>query len=74
MNKDVVYTHTHTPTGILVIKKKWNNAICSYMDATRNYHTKQNKSERERQITYITYRWNLKCDTNELIWETDSET
>ena len=21
MNKDVVYTHTHTPTGILVIKK-----------------------------------------------------
>ena len=37
------------------------------MDATRDYHTKQNKSERERQITYITYMWNLKYDTNELI-------
>ena len=35
------------------------------------------KSERERQITYgITYMWNLKCDTNELIYktETDSQT
>ena len=35
------------------------------------------KSERERQIPYdITYMWNLKYDTNELIYktETDSET
>ena len=34
------------------------------------------KSERERQIPYdITYMWNLKYDTNELIYkiETDSQ-
>ena len=39
------------------------------MDGTRNYHT---KSERERQTLYdITYTWNLKYDTNELIYETE---
>ena len=45
------------------------------MDATRDYHTKLSKSERERQIPYdITYMWNLKYDTNEFIYETDSQT
>ena len=49
------------------IKKEWNNAICSNMDGPRDYHTKWSKSERERQIPYdITYRWNLKSDTNYL--------
>ena len=33
------------------------------------------KSERQRQISYdITYMWNLKYDTNELVYETDSQT
>ena len=33
------------------------------------------KSDKERQIPYdITYMWNLKYDTNELIYETDSQT
>ena len=33
------------------------------------------KSERERQVPYdITYMWNLKYDTNELIYETDTHT
>ena len=37
-------------------------------------HTKWRKSEREREIPYdITYRWNLKCDTNELISETETD-
>ena len=31
-------------------KKEWNNAICSNMDGTRDYHTKWSKSDRERQI------------------------
>ena len=47
------------------------------MDATRDFHTKWNKSERERQIAYgITYMYNLKYDTNEHIYETktDSQT
>ena len=52
--------------GILLShKKEWNNAICSNMDWSRDYHTKRGKSERERQVPYnITYMWNLKYDTN----------
>ena len=59
------------------IKKEQNNAICSNVDATRDYHTKWSKADRERQISYdITYMWNLKYDTNELIYKTeiDSQT
>ena len=41
------------------------------MDGPRDDHTKLSKSERERQISYdITYKWNLKYDTNEHIYET----
>ena len=43
----------------------------------RDDHSKWSKSERERQILYdITYMWNLKYATNELIYktETDSQT
>ena len=78
--EDVVYTHTqtHTHRGILLShKKEWNNAICSNMDGPIDYHTKWSKSDRERQISYdITYMWNLKNDTNEPIYktETDSQT
>ena len=58
-------------------KKEWNIASCSNMDGLREYYTEWSKSERERQILIlydITYMWNLKCDTNELICkaETDS--
>ena len=43
----------HIYHGILLShKKEWNNAICSNMDGPRDYHTKWNKSERERQIPY----------------------
>ena len=32
------------------------------------------KSDRERQTSYdITYMWNLKYDTNELIYETETD-
>ena len=62
----------HIYDGILLShKKEQNNAICSNTDATRDYRTKQSKSERERQILYdITYVWSLKYDTNEHIYET----
>ena len=63
--------------GILLSHtKEQNNAICSNMDATRDYHTEWSKSESKRQIPYITYMWNLKNDTNALIYktETDSQT
>ena len=47
----------HIYNGILLsYKKELNNAICSNMDVTRDYHTKGSMSERERQIPYdITY-------------------
>ena len=56
----------HIHNGILLShKKEWNNATCSNMDGTRDYHTKWRKSE--RQIPYgVSYVWNLKYDTNEL--------
>ena len=65
----------HIYSGILLShKKEQNNAICSNMDASKDDHTKWSKSERERQIPYyITYVWNLKYDTNEPIYETETE-
>ena len=40
---------------------KWNNTICSNMVGPRDYYTKWNKSERERQMSYnIIFMWNLK--------------
>ena len=54
--------------------KEWNHAICSNTDATRDYHTKWCKPERKRQIPYdITYVWNLNHDTNELTYETETD-
>ena len=65
----------HIYNGILLShKKEQNNAICSNMDATRDYHTKWNKSERERQIPYdSTCIWNLKYGTNEPIYKTETD-
>ena len=55
----------------LAMKKEWN-VICSNMDATRGYHTKWSKSEKERQTLYeITYMWILKYDTDQHIYKTN---
>ena len=68
--EDVIYIYN----GILLShKKEWNDAIYSNMDGHRDYHTKWSKLERERQIPYITYVWNLKYDTNEHIYETETD-
>ena len=42
--EDVIHAHSH--------KNEWNNAICRYMDAPRDDHTKWSKSDRERQISW----------------------
>ena len=61
----------HTMVYQSTIKKEWNNTIYSNMDTIRNYYTKWTKPE--RQISYdITYMWNLKYDTNEPIYETET--
>jgi len=44
----------------------------SNVDGPRGCHTKWNKSDRERQTPYdIIHTWNLKIDTNELIYKTE---
>ena len=44
------------------------------MDGPRDYHIKRSKSEREIQIPYdITYMWHLKYNTNEHIYETETD-
>ena len=69
--EDAVYMHS----GLLLShKKEWNNAICSSMGGSRDHHLKWSQSERERQILYdIIYMWNLKYDTNEPIYETETD-
>ena len=34
------------------IKKKWNNAIYSNMDGSREWHTEWSQSDREGEILY----------------------
>ena len=53
-------------------KKEWNNAICNNMGGPRDYHTKWSKSERQ-PLYDIIYMWDLKYDTNELIYKTESD-
>ena len=44
------------------------------MDGPRAYDTKWSKSDRERLIPFdIIYMWNLKYDTNELIYKTETD-
>ena len=48
----------------LLSHKERNFAICSNMDGPRNYHTKCSKSDKDSEILYITYMWNLKNTAN----------
>ena len=66
-----IYVYTHKYNEILLSHEtEGNNAICTNVDGSRDYHTKWNKSERERQILWYhlyvgsevrpkwTYLWN----------------
>ena len=48
-------------------KKEWNFAICGNMSGAWGHFAKWNKSERERQIFYFIYMWNLKYETKNKI-------
>ena len=74
---EVWYKYTYN--GILLSHKKQEIMpfAATSMKLERDYYIKQSKSERERQISYdIIYMWNIKYDTNEHIYEseTDSQT
>ena len=44
-------------------------AICSNTDRPKYYHTKWNKSDRERQIQYDIFNmWNINNDTSGLVY------
>ena len=47
-------------------EKEWNLAICNNVAGTGGCYTKQNKSVRERQISYdFTNMWNLRNLTDD---------
>ena len=69
--------HIYTIDYYSAIKKNEIMPFAATMDGPWDYHTKQSKSEKERQIPYVnTYMQNLKYNTNEHIYETgtDSQT
>ena len=43
------------------------------MDATRDYYTKLSQKEKDRFYIISLNTWNLKCDTGEPIYETETE-
>ena len=49
--EDIARIYSET---LLSHKEEWTKAICSNMDATRDYLSKWSKSERDRQIPYDT--------------------
>ena len=54
-------------------QKEWNNAICSNTEEPKDYDTEWSKSDKERQIPYvITYMGNLKYNTSEHIYKTET--
>ena len=52
MDKENLHKRIYTQWNTTQPIKEWNNAIRSNMDGPRDYHTKQSKSEREREISY----------------------
>ena len=69
--KDLDTTERLNNNKLLGHRKEWNNAIWSNMDEPRDDHTKWSKSDRVRQIPYITCMWSHKNYTNELIYKTE---
>ena len=43
------------------------------MDGPLDYHTKWSKSEKDKNHMISLNMWNLKYDTNELIYETETD-
>ena len=67
-----IYMYTHTHNGIVHIHKK--NEVMPYAATWMDLQMFILIEVRQRQISYdITYMWNLKYDTNELIYETETD-
>ena len=55
---------------LLNLKNKGNNVISSNMDGHRDYHSKWSQRQKSYDINSM---WNLKSDTNELIYKTETD-
>ena len=64
------HTYTHTVDYYSSIKKK---VITSFAGAWMDLEIIMLSEVSQRQISYITYMWNLKYDINELIYETKTD-
>ena len=52
---------------------EWSIPICININEPREYYTQWSHSDRKRRILYdITYMWNLKNNTNESIYKTET--
>ena len=60
---------------LLILKKEWNNVICSNMDGPKECYIERTKSDREGETSYGTpYMWNLKRnDTNEFTYKIERD-
>ena len=67
--KKMCYMHTMEYYSAI---KKNKNSFCSNMYKPRDCCTKWSKSDREGQMYDVTYMWNLKRNTNELIYKTET--
>ena len=66
-----IYSHTHIYNGILVIKKNEIMPFAAiWMDLEIIMLCKVN--QKDKYHIYITYPWNLKYDTNELIYKKET--
>ena len=71
IEEDAVNMNSGMPTSH---KRGSNNATPRNRDGSRDYHTKQSKSERERQMPHaVTYRRNPKYDTNDHSYRTETD-
>ena len=67
IKKNVAHIHNE----VLAIKNNEIMPICRNMDGPRNHHTKWSKSDKDKY--YITYLWNLKNNTNKLIYKIETD-
>ena len=69
-----IYNVVHVSSGILLSHKKHNKAIAAIWMQVQILILSEVKLEIERKIPYdITYMWNLKYGTNELIYKTETD-
>ena len=66
------YIHIYAHNGILISHKKWNNAICRYVEKLRD-HNKWNKAKRQIPYDFI-HMWSLKWHKWTYLWSRNSLT